>query len=97
MDQYVVPQDRSAELTLCQQVEFVNEQGLVLGPGEVESLGRQELRDTVLPVGGIVLQLREAMKATDLEAREGGGRLDETRSIIATQDTGRTEAHGDRR
>jgi hypothetical protein len=73
---------------LCQQVEFVNEQGLVLGPGEVKSLGRQELRDTVLLVGGIMLQLREAMKATDLEAREGGGRLDETRSIIATRALG---------
>ena len=88
MDRCVVPQNRSAELTLCQQVEFVNEQGLVLGPGEVESLGRQELRDTVLLVGGIMLQLRDAMKATDLEAREGGGRLDETRSIIATRALG---------
>lgn len=70
---------------MCQQVEFVNEQGLVLGPGEVEGLRRKELWDTILLVSGIVLQLRDAMKATDLEAREGGGRLNETRSVIATK------------
>jgi len=68
LDQFVVPQDRSAGLTLCQQIEFVNEQSLVLSPGEVECLGREEFWDTILLVVGIVLQLGNAMNGTGLEA-----------------------------
>lgn len=60
-------------LTLCQQVELVHEEGLVLGPGKVEGLGRHELRHTVLLVVGVMLQLGDTVEATGLEA-EGGGR-----------------------
>ena len=68
LDGCVVPQGRSVGLTLCQQIEFVNEQRLVLGPGKVKCLRRHEIWDTVLLVVGIVLQLRNAMDSTSLEA-----------------------------
>lgn len=67
LNRWIVSQGRSAELTLCQQVELVNEQGLVLGPGEVKCLGREEFWYTVLLVVGIVLQLRDAVEGTGLE------------------------------
>jgi hypothetical protein len=68
LDRYVVPLSRSAKLTLCQQIQLVNEQSLVLSPGEVESLGGEEFWDTVLFVVCIVLQLGNAMNGTGLEA-----------------------------
>lgn len=81
-DRVVVSRSQSVELTLRQQVEFVNEQSLVLSPGEIECLGGEELWDTILLVVSIVLQLRNTVHATGLEAREGGGRfLDKSRLV----------------
>ena len=55
------------ELTLCQQIQFLNKEALVLGPGEVKSLRGHEFRDTILLVVGIMLQLGDVMDATGLE------------------------------
>lgn len=68
LDQCIVPQGRSVGLTLCQQIEFVNKETLVLGPGEVKRLRRQELRNTILLIVGVVLQLGHAMDSPSLEA-----------------------------
>lgn len=67
-------QPAESGLTLCQQVELVHEESLILGPGEVESLGRHELRNTILLVIGVMLQLRDAVQGAGLEA-QGGGRF----------------------
>lgn len=54
-------------LTLCQQIQFLDKKALVLGPGEVEGLWGHELRNAILLVVGIMLQLRDVMDATGLE------------------------------
>jgi hypothetical protein len=68
LNRFVVPQGRSARLTLCQQIEFVNKQSLVLGPGKVKCLRGHEFWDTIFLVVGVVLQLGNAMNSTGLEA-----------------------------
>lgn len=65
---------------MCQQVELLHEQGLVLGPREVECLRGHKLRDTIGLVEVVMLQLRDAMEATGLKA-EGGGRCLESNAV----------------
>ena len=82
-------QPAESGLTLCQQVELVHEESLILGPGEVESLGRHKLRNTLLLVIGVMLQLRDAVKGTGLEAQGGGRCLGTDNAISLLQSRGR--------
>lgn len=67
------PRDRlGLGLTLCQQVELINEEGLVLSPGKVIRLGRHEFRHTILLVDILVLQLGDAVQGTGLGSEERG-------------------------
>ena len=79
-------------LTLCQQVELVHEESLILGPGEVESLGRHKLRNTLLLVIGVMLQLRDAVQGTGLEAQGGGRCLGTDNAISLLQSRARVGA-----
>lgn len=51
-----------------------------MGPGEVECLRGHELGDTIGLVEAVMLQLRDAVEATSLEA-EGGGRCLESNAV----------------
>lgn len=72
----------NGSLTLCQEVELINEEGLVLRPSKVEGLWRHEFRDTILLVISIVLQLRDTVQGTGLES-QGGGRCLDTGDTIS--------------
>jgi hypothetical protein len=72
-----------SDLTLRQQVELIHKESLILGPGEVESLGRHELGNTILLVISIMLQLWDTVQGTGLEAQGGGRCLDRKHNAIS--------------
>lgn len=72
-----------ARLTLCQQVELIDEEGLVLGPGEIVCLRRHEFRYTILLVDVLMLQLGDAVQGTGLGSEERGRCLEVQGSRIS--------------
>lgn len=62
-----------SRLTLCQEVELLHQQGLILCPGKVKPLRGQQLGNSILLEVRIVRQLRYSVEASSLESWQAGG------------------------